>query len=67
MTLTKTAGRLSVRCDACHAIYRHTADERAFRELRDQIVAEGWKPIRKAGDWTHLCPDCARFSDRRLL
>lgn len=67
MTITNTAGRLTIRCDACPTRYRHTAEETAFRALLAEIVDEGWKPIRKAGDWTHLCPDCARFSDRRLL
>ncbi|WP_454287125.1 hypothetical protein [Rhizobium arsenicireducens] len=67
MTITKTNGRLGINCDACPTRYRHTAEETAFRELLTEIVDEGWKPIRKAGDWTHLCPDCARFSDRRLL
>lgn len=67
MTLTRTNGRLGISCDACPTTYRQTADETERRALVCAIIAEGWKPIRKAGDWTHLCPDCARFSDRRLL
>lgn len=67
MTLTCSAGRLSIRCDGCGLAYRHTADERALVELLGQVTDEGWKKIRKAGDWTHQCPDCARSAEGRLL
>lgn len=67
MTLTRSAGRLSIRCDGCGLTYRHTADERAMAELISQVTDEGWTKIRKAGDWTHKCPDCARSAEGRLL
>jgi len=67
MTLVRSAGRLVIRCDSCPTTFRNTAEESTRAEMLEAISAEGWKKIRKAGDWTHQCPDCARFSDRRLL
>ena len=67
MTVIRHEGQMQVTCDACPATYRRTYEASDFAIMMDDITEDGWKKIRKAGDWTHQCPDCARFSDRRLL
>lgn len=67
MTIVRHEGKLQVTCDACPATYRRTYDSDDFDILREDILADGWKIERKAGDWTHSCPECWKWADRRLI
>jgi hypothetical protein len=34
--------------------------EEDFRQFVASLREGGWNVYRDRGDWTHLCPDCAR-------
>lgn len=67
MTLVKHEGQMQVTCDACPTTYRRTYSEEDFQILLQDIKDEGWKIQRKADVWTHSCPECWKWADRRLI
>jgi hypothetical protein len=67
MTLIKHEGKMQVTCNACPATYRRTYAEEDFHILLTDIKAEGWRIKRQADEWTHSCPDCSKWTERRLL
>jgi hypothetical protein len=67
MTLIKHEGKMQITCDACPATYRRTYAEEDFKILLQDIKDEQWKIERKADAWTHTCPDCWKWADRRLF
>jgi len=67
VTLIKHEGKLQITCNSCPLTYRRTYKEEDFEILRTDIKSEGWRTKREAADWNHYCPDCSRWSERRLL
>lgn len=67
MTLIQHEGKLQITCNQCPTTYRRTYAQEDFNILREDIKLEGWKIQREAGEWTHACPECSKWTDRRLL
>lgn len=69
MTILKQSGLLSLTCDTCGYQAKtpesFAADQ--FAALKRWFEVEGWKAKRRAAEWEHRCPTCAKFQDGRLL
>lgn len=67
MTLIEHESKLQITCNACLVTYRRTYEQEDFKILLEDIKLEGWRIRREAAEWTHLCPDCARWAEKRLF
>lgn len=69
MAIKKQSSLLVLTCDACgyQAKTPETFTVDQFAALKRWFEGEGWKAKRRAAEWEHRCPVCARFQDGRLL
>ncbi|MBP2560802.1 hypothetical protein J2857_003571 [Neorhizobium galegae] len=67
MTIVKHESKMEITCNSCPVTYCRSYAEEDFSILLEDIKAEGWRIKREAAEWTHRCPDCSRWTERRLL
>jgi hypothetical protein len=49
-------GEISFECDACGNEYH--AETASFEAALSKMKQEGWRAVKRKGDWEHLCPLC---------
>ncbi len=57
MTIVKEYNNYTLSCDCCGLLVMLDFD--TFDDAIDYARHEGWKTIRKHGEWLNLCPECA--------
>jgi len=54
-------GEISFECDACgNELHTETAN---FDAARAKLKDDGWRTIKRNGDWEHICPLCSDEPD----
>lgn len=58
MTLARDGGVWWVYCDYCSDSHDLCDEETQFEEVLEELSHMGWKPVRLAGEWRHMCGSC---------
>jgi hypothetical protein len=58
MTIVRHEGKQQITCDSCPSSHRKVYDAEDFDIMLDDIKADGWRIVLRAGAWTHICSSC---------